>query len=158
MKSCDTAAVDVSASVEAPCDQATLFSLIDELTDYPKWMPLTHHVQQADADPDGRPVWNVELRARVGPFARSKRLRMVRTQHDPQTATARFERAEDDGRRHSPWVLDANVVSVAAGSRLDMHLHYGGALWTGGVMERVLADQIVAGRERLLQMVSERQA
>jgi hypothetical protein len=30
-----------------------------------------------------------------------------------------------------------------------MHLHYGGRLWTGGVMERVLTDQIEAGRERL---------
>jgi hypothetical protein len=158
MKSCDTAAVDVSASVEAPCDQATLFSLIDELTDYPQWMPLTHHVQPTAADPAGRPAWNVELRARVGPFARSKRLRMVRTQHDPEVATVRFERAEDDARHHSPWVLDASVVPVAAGSRLDMHLHYGGALWTGGVMERVLSDQIVAGREQLLQMVSERRA
>lgn len=158
MKSCDTAAVDVSASVEAPCDQATLFSLIDELTDYPQWMPLAHQVQRTTADPDGRPAWNVELRARVGPFARSKRLRMVRTRHDPATATARFERAEDDGRRHSPWILDARVASVDSGSRLDMHLHYGGALWTGGVMERVLADQIVAGRERLLRMLSERRA
>lgn len=158
MKSCDTAVVDVSASVEAPCDQATLFSLVDELTDYPQWMPLAHHVQQAAADLEGRPVWNVELRARVGPFARSKLLRMVRTQHDAHTATARFERAEEDSRRHSPWVLEARVVPVAAGSRLDMHLHYGGALWTGGVMERVLADQIVAGRERLLEMVSARRA
>ena len=40
------------------------------------------------------------------------------------------------------------------GSRLDMRLHYGGALWTGGVMEKVLADQIVAGREKLLELVS----
>lgn len=158
MKSCDTAVVDVSASVEAPCDQATLFSLIDELTDYPRWMPLAHQVQHTAADGDGRPAWNVELRARVGPFARSKRLRMVRTRHEPAAATARFERAENDGRRHSPWVLEAHVVSVGSGSRLDMHLHYGGALWTGGVMERVLADQIVAGRQRLLEMVSERQA
>ena len=29
------------------------------------------------------PAWRVELRARVGPFARSKQLRMVRTVHEP---------------------------------------------------------------------------
>jgi hypothetical protein len=29
-------------------------------------------------------------------------------------------------------------------------LHYGGTLFTGGVLERLLADQIVQGRERLL--------
>jgi hypothetical protein len=34
-----------------------------------------------------------------------------------------------------------------------MHLHYGGTLWTGGIMERVLADQIEAGRGRLLVML-----
>jgi hypothetical protein len=31
-----------------------------------------------------------------------------------------------------------------------MHLHYGGSLFTGGVLEKMLADQIVRGRERLL--------
>jgi hypothetical protein len=46
------------------------------------------------------------------------------------------------------------VLPTDDGSRLDMHLHYGGALWTGGVMERVLGEQIVAGRERLLELVS----
>jgi hypothetical protein len=136
--------------MEAPCAPADLFDRIDELTDYPEWMPLAHHVEVLPADVDGRPAWSVELRARVGPFARSKRLRMVRTDHRPDTSTVRFERDELDGRRHSAWVLDAQVVATDDGARLDMHLHYGGALWTGGVMERVLADQIVAGRERLL--------
>jgi ribosome-associated toxin RatA of RatAB toxin-antitoxin module len=139
--------------MEAPCDPTSLFTFVDQLTDYPAWMPLAHEVQIAAAEPDGRLAWDVELRARVGPFARSKRLRMVRTQHDAEAAFVRFERVERDGRRHSPWVLDARVVPTGDGCRLDMHLHYGGALWTGGVMERVLADQIVAGRERLLALV-----
>ena len=131
--------------------------LVDELTDYPAWMPLAHQVQPAAPELDGRPAWDVELRARVGPFARSKRLRMVRTGHDIDASNVRFERVEHDGRRHSPWILDAHVAPAGGGCRLDMHLHYGGALWTGGVMERVLADQIVAGRERLLAMVSARE-
>jgi ribosome-associated toxin RatA of RatAB toxin-antitoxin module len=142
--------VDVSASMDAPCAPATLFELVDELTDYPVWMPLAHSVQVTTGEPDGRPAWNVELRARVGPFARSKRLRMVRTLRDAEQTRVRFERVEHDGRQHSPWVLDAQVVPVDDGCRLQMNLHYGGALWTGGVMERVLADQIVAGRQRLL--------
>lgn len=139
--------------MEAPCAPAALFELIDELTEYPRWMPLAHQVDVLAADPEGRPAWSVELRARVGPFARSKRLRMVRTRHRADTATVRFERVELDSRQHSSWVLDAAVVAIDSGARLDMHLHYGGALWTGGVMERVLADQIVAGRERLLAML-----
>ena len=35
-----------------------------------------------------------------------------------------------------------------------MHLHYGGRLWTGGALERVLADQITSGRQRLLDLVA----
>ncbi len=117
-------------------------------------MPLAHRVETVAADDDGRPAWEVELRARLGPFARSKRLRMVRTVHDAPTTHVRFERVEHDGRSHSPWVLDVTVADHAAGSRLEMRLHYGGALWTGGVMEKVLAEQIVAGRERLLELTA----
>lgn len=140
--------------MEAPCDVPRLFGHVDELTDYPTWMPLAHRVSPLEPEPDGRPAWEVELRARLGPFARSKRLRMVRTVHDAAEGRVRYERVERDGRQHSPWVLDAVVVPDGRGSRLDMRLHYGGALWTGGVMEKVLADQIVAGRERLLELVS----
>jgi hypothetical protein len=145
--------VDVAASMDAPCEVEQLFGFVDELTDYPAWMPLAHRVAPVEPEPDGRPAWEVELRARLGPFARSKRLRMVRTEHDPAGARVRFERMEHDGRQHSPWVLDATVVPDGAGSRLEMRLHYGGALWTGGVMEKVLGEQIVAGRERLLELV-----
>jgi hypothetical protein len=143
------APVDVDAGLDAPCDAATVFARVDELHDYPAWMSLVHRAEPLGDDGDGRPMWQVELRARVGPLARSKRLRMVRTLHDPDGGQVRFERAEADGRTHAAWVLDARVSESAGGSRLDMHLHYGGRLWTGGVMERVLADQIEAGRERL---------
>ena len=147
--------MDVTASLDAPVPPARLFAFVDELTDYPQWMPLAHTVSSAGQDAEGRPMWNVELRARVGPLARSKRLRMVRSVHDAASGHVRFERQEDDGRRHSPWVLDGHVVAADAGSRLEMNLHYGGALWTGGVLERVLAEQIIAGREQLLALLAE---
>jgi hypothetical protein len=35
-----------------------------------------------------------------------------------------------------------------------MHLHYGGALWTGGVLERVLSEQISSGSTRLAALAS----
>jgi hypothetical protein len=151
----DTAGVDVVASMDAPCGPARLFGLVDELTGYPDWMPLAHRVSIIAPEGDGRLAWEVELRARVGPFARSKRLRMVRTVHDVDASRVRYERVEHDGRSHSSWVLDAEVSAIDSGSRLDMRLHYGGALWTGGVMEKVLADQIMDGRERLLELVGE---
>ena len=145
--------MDVHASLDAECDADRLFSFVDDLQKYPSWMDLTHRVQVEDGASPA--AWQVELRARVGPLARSKRLRMERTVHQPDTHTVVFERAESDGKRHSHWVLRAEVTQQGEHSHLEMHLHYGGALWTGGVLERVLSDQITSGRDRLQALVSQ---
>jgi hypothetical protein len=65
-----------------------------------------------------------------------------------------FERDQADGKNHSAWVLVADIVERDGVSTLTMHLHYGGSLWTGGALERVLAEQITSGRERLLELVA----
>ena len=143
--------MDITASLEAPCTAERLFELVDDLSTYPQWNGLVH---SASVEPGDLPAWDVELRARLGPLARSKRLRMVRTVRDAETFTVAFERDQADGRNHSPWVLSATIVEREGLSTLSMHLHYGGSLWTGGALERVLADQITSGRERLLQLVA----
>jgi len=143
--------MDLSASLEAPCAAERLFELVDDLSTYPRWNGLVH---EAAREPGDEPAWDVELRARVGPLARGKRLRMVRTVRDAETFTVRFERDQADGRKHSPWVLDASIIELEGVSTLTMHLHYGGRLWTGGVLESVLAEQITSGRERLLNLVA----
>jgi hypothetical protein len=143
--------MDINATLEAPCTADELFAHVDDLARYSEWTTLVHRAEVDAADPT---AWQVELRARMGPLARSKRLRMSRTLRDPLTHVAVFERIEIDGKHHSPWVLRAQVDEVDAVSTLRMHLHYGGALWTGGVLERVLADQITSGRERLLVLVN----
>jgi ribosome-associated toxin RatA of RatAB toxin-antitoxin module len=140
--------MDVRASLEANCDPSRLFDLVNDLASYPQWMDLVHRVE-----PLGGDAWNVELRAKVGPFARSKRLRMVRTLSEPNSRV-RFERVEEDGRSHAEWVLTATIDSDGSSCTLTMHLHYGGSLFTGGVLERVLADKIEAGRSRLAALVS----
>jgi hypothetical protein len=149
----DTWSMDLTASLEAPCAAEVLFGLVDDLSTYPQWNGLVHSAERLA---DEAPVWNVELRARLGVLARSKRLRMERTVGDAEAFTVTFERREADGRNHSPWVLKAAIVEHGGVSTLTMHLHYGGALWTGGVLERVLAEQITSGRERLLQLVATR--
>jgi hypothetical protein len=118
-----------------------------------------HRPPAEAADPlpaDPGPAWLVDLRGRLGPFARAKRLRMVRTVHRAPDGSdggqARFERAEHDGREHSSWVLDALVETTAEGSRLVMSLHYGGRLWMP-VLERLLTDEIERSRPRLLALV-----
>jgi hypothetical protein len=148
--------MDVFASLEAPCPADELFVFVDDLGQYPSWVDLVHRAEPIAEDTgagEAGPLWLVELRARLGPLARSKRLRMCRTVHDPAGHIVVFERREIDGRRHSPWVLRAEVTDTVDGCALRMHLHYGGGLWTGGVLERTLADQITNGRERLLAQV-----
>lgn len=134
----------MTADLDTPHPPERVFALVEELARYPDWLDI---VARVVADGDG--AWKVDLRGRLGPFARSKRLRMVRSVHDAPTSV-RFERDEQDGRSHSPWVLDASVEPTADGSRLTMHLHYGGGLF-GPVLEPILRDEINRSRPRLLQ-------
>lgn len=136
--------MEIEAVVEAPVKAARVYEEVRSLDGYPLWIGIVHTVQ---AESDG--VWQVELRGKVGPFARSKRLRMVRvTDEAPRRAV--FERQEVDGRRHANWTLTALVEELGGASRLTMQLHYGGALFGGGVLEKVLGDQINASKEKLL--------
>ena len=139
--------------VPGPPERA--FALVDDLAAYPEWMDLVHDVEEVSPT-DGDRTWNVELQAQVGPFARSKRLRMVRTVHDPAHRVV-FERAEVDGRRHSPWVLAATLDpdGVDGGEvRLTMTLTYGGNLWTGAVLQRVLDDHVERGAAALRDLLA----
>ncbi len=145
--------MDVTAEMEAAAPAAAVFARIDDLTRYPEWLGLVSRAVPVEAHPDDEgPAWSVDLRARLGPLARAKRLRMVRTVHDaPHRAV--FERREHDGRTHSPWVLRAEVDEGTEGaSRLVMHLHYGGSLF-GSVAERLLRDEIERSRPRLAALV-----
>jgi hypothetical protein len=149
--------VDVNAELVAPCGAEELFVWVDDLERYPDWLDIVPRAEPAEAHPDDPgPAWSVDLLGRLGPLARSKRLRMVRTIHEPHRLV-RFERADHDGREHSAWVLQAEVVPAASGegSVLKMHLHYGGGLG-GPLVEKLLSDEIAKSRPRLLERVSSR--
>ena len=125
-------------------------AVVRDLDRYPEWLSI---LPRTEAESTSQPAaWSVELRARIGPLARSKRLRMVRTVDDP--AHVRFERAELDGRRHSSRVLDGKVDPIDDGARLTMSLHYGGSLG-GGIVERLLREEIESSRQRLREMVEQ---
>lgn len=145
--------MDVTAEMDAAAPAAAVFAWIDDLERYPEWLGLVSRAVPVDSHPDDEgPAWSIDLRARLGPLARAKRLRMVRTDHDaPHRAT--FERREHDGRDHSPWVLKASIAAGSAdASTLTMHLHYGGSLF-GSVAERLLRDEIERSRPRLVALV-----
>jgi carbon monoxide dehydrogenase subunit G len=139
-------------SVVVPADPATVFPFVVDLAQYPRWLPLVHA-----AHADGPDAWTVELRARVGPFARSKQLRMARTETAPD-ALAVFERAEVDGRDHARWALRCELAPVDDGTLVTMHLSYDGRLWTAGILERVLDEEVRRGRAGLVELVSARSA
>lgn len=129
---------------------------VADLARYVNWMPLVHRAVADSATDDGLPAWEVELRAKVGPFARSKRLRMVRTREsrDRGTTCFVFERRERDGAVHSPWVMTVNVVGDDRTCSVQIDLEYGGSLWTAGVLDRVLAAHINEGKNGLVRVVT----
>ena len=157
--------MDLSASLRTTADVETVLGHVRNLDSYTEWMPLVH---SAVPEPGSTPAaWSVELRARVGPFARSKRLRMVRTVMDDGAssvsgtrAPARivFERRELDGRAHAAWRLEVVVTpaprvspdapGATPATELTMHLSYDGRFFAS-VVESILRQHIDEGRERL---------
>lgn len=136
----------ISATVDA-APEATMAALAD-LSTYPAWLTLV-----TAAEPDGDGAWLVTLRARLGPLARSKRLRMERT--ELTDGSVRFERAETDGRDHAEWVLTAQAAANADDNTdVSVHLHYGGALWTAP-LEIVLSSFEGSAADRLAAYLSD---
>lgn len=132
----------ISAIVDAS-PAATMHALGD-LGTYPEWLMLV-----TVAEPDGptADTWLVTLRARLGPLARSKRLRMVRSEIGERHV--RFERAEIDGRDHAEWTLSASLEPRSDSQcEVKVQLHYGGALWSAP-LEIVLASFEGSAADRL---------
>lgn len=144
--------MDVHADLEARVPPSELFAWVEDLTSYPSWLEIVPRAEEAEPDPgDAGPAWRVDLRGRLGPLARSKRLRMVRTEHLVPRRVV-FERRELDGRRHSPWVLTAEVTAASGVSRLDMRLHYGGG-FASRALGVLLTQEIERSRVRLLELL-----
>jgi Polyketide cyclase / dehydrase and lipid transport len=142
--------------VELILDDATpadVFPHLATLDRYPTWMRLVHRVDPVEPD-EGRPAWWVELRARVGLFTRSKQLRMVRTVFQPDRRV-RFERVQPDERDHAAWVMTASTEPVGTNTRVFVDLEYSGSLWTGGLLERVLEEEVRSGRDALRRLVKD---
>ena len=135
-----------SSDVIVAVEPVLVHPFVADLARYVEWMPMVH-----GAELTGDGVWNVELRAKVGVFARSKRLRMKRTVNTPQQIV--FERDEIDGRRHSPWKMSVALQAAEAGCVVTVDLSYGGNLWTAGILDRVLAAQVDAGKSGLVRVV-----
>jgi hypothetical protein len=140
--------MQLEAALRTAAPAARVLAYVADLADYPQWMSLVHSATAVPAA--AVPTWDVELRAKVGPFARSKRLRMVRTIFDTTNPThVVFERRELDGREHAAWRLEVTINTTALGAtELVMQLHYDGRLFVS-VVEAILQQNIDAGRSKL---------
>ena len=152
--------MDIEARLTTTASPAAVMRYVDDLSAYPAWMSLVHSA--APTLGATSPTWVVELRAAVGPFARSKRLRIVRTVREmPGDSSSGgrvvFERQEDDGREHAAWRLEAVVSSASTANapvtELVMRLHYNGKLFQS-VVEAILQQHIDAGRTKLGAMLA----
>lgn len=140
--------MDLRIEVDVPHAVADVAAVVEDLDHYPSWMTLVHSVSA-----DGAEAWWVELRGRVGPLTRSKRLRMERTVHE--SGRVRFERRETGPRRHSDWTLETRWSASGVGTRVTTDLHYGGRLWSS-MIERVLHDEVEKSKRRLDEYVASR--
>lgn len=140
--------MQLEAALRTAAPAARVLTYVADLADYPQWMSLVHLATPVPAATV--PTWDVELRAKVGPFARSKRLRMVRTTYDTTNPTrVVFERRELDGREHAAWRLEVTINTTALGAtELVMQLHYDGRFFVS-VVEAILQQNIDAGRSKL---------
>lgn len=132
----------VTADISA--DQDTVAAIVSDLGSYPAWVEFVSGVEAAPADSgDPGTAWFVTLKARVGPFARSKKLRMVQASAEGSASPARFVRRELDGRDHAAWILEAQVSGGpnGAGSNVTMDLRYEGGLWSAP-LDAVLGSQV----------------
>ena len=136
-----------SSSVELGVARAEVFPYVADLSRYQEWMPLIHSVVEQSSG-----KWLVELRAKVGVFARSKRLTMRRTVHTDNLLI--FERHEQDGRDHAPWVMKVTLSDSDRGCVVEIDLSYGGNLWTAGVLDKILAHQVDLGKKNLAELVT----
>ncbi|MFV1989403.1 MAG: SRPBCC family protein, partial [Acidimicrobiales bacterium] len=124
---------------ESAAAASEIFTELSDLGHYGDWMPV---VQKATPVRGGitQPTWDVTLTGSVGKLRRSKRIRMARTEHVPNSLIV-FERREEDQRTHSAWQLrveisEADGVAASTGvaeseplASVLVRLHYGGRLW-----------------------------
>jgi carbon monoxide dehydrogenase subunit G len=136
-----------SSSVDLGVSKEDVMPYVSDLSQYLLWMPLIHGVEKI-----GEGIWSVELRAKVGVFARSKRLTMVRTVETVDRLV--FERREDDGRAHAPWTMEVTLADARHGCTVTIHLTYGGNLWTAGVLDKILTHQVELGKKSLAELVT----
>jgi hypothetical protein len=144
--------IEVVHDFEAPPEAVLVW--VSDLATFPQWTKVLYRVEVEPSPSDSPRAWQVELRGKLGPFARSKRLRMVQVPtSDP--GRLQFERRELDGAPHGVWKLDVRVEQQEPSQRthLSAVFEYEGRLWSGAI-ERLLREEIESSKRRLSDLVA----
>jgi carbon monoxide dehydrogenase subunit G len=140
-------ALTVSRTADIAAASDAVQAVLRNLSTYPDWMPIV-----SSAKTDGDDHWLVELRVAIGPFARSKRIRMRRSVDSPQLIV--FTRSEADGRDHATWELRLELVKSEIGTNVNAMLRYEGKMWTPGPVEDALESGLDNGIVKLQEFVT----
>lgn len=119
---------------------------VADLPGYPEWHGM---VKRVEPDGDG---WLVDLGAKLGPFTRTKRVRMVRAaSEDEGPGEVRFIRREREREDHGGWELEC-VVDPAVGEgpcTLRFRMRYDGSSSLIGMLEPMLRAEVEKSSDRL---------
>jgi hypothetical protein len=140
--------VDLDARAPIDADPDLVFAALADLATYPHWLTIVATAAPVPLDDE---TWDVDLAGRIGPFTRTKRVRMTRTHHDPDARAVRFERREADGPTDNAWILTADATQPR---EVHVHLHYGGALLPGA--DLLLRGDVARAGERLERYLAHR--
>ncbi len=111
--------------------------VLADLSTHVEWNDVVAEaIPAATGSLSSTPAWITTLRANVGPFARSKKLRMARTENQIGVDGVRritFERREVDEREHADWIMRVEVAPDGDGTVVELSLEYSGGLWVGAL-------------------------
>ena len=139
--------VTLGARIDAP--PAAVLAEVEHLPSYPSWHGMVHRVEP---DGDG---WLVDLGGRLGPFTRTKRVRLVRAESSAP-GEVRFVRAERDRADHGAWELHGTVDPPTGDGpcTLRFRLLYDGSSPLASMLEPVLRAETHRSADRLRQRLA----
>jgi len=143
--------VDVSLGAKIDAAPAAVLAEVADLPGYPSWHGMVKKVE-----PDGE-GWLVDLVGKVGPFSRSKQVRLVRADEgDEAPGEVRFVRVERDREDHSRWELVAAVDPPAGEGpcMLRFNLRYDGSSPLAGMLEPLIRAEVHRSADRLRQRLA----
>ena len=126
-----------------------IFAALADLANYQNWLGF---IDTVDTD-GGDASWIVTLRAQVGPFARLKKLRMVRVE-ELVPESIRFSRREIDSKDHSDWDLYVTInENEGVGCSVQMVVSYSGRFWSVP-LQAVFTSHVETAKVRLQETFS----